>query len=103
MLPAGSPAPDFMARLDDGSEFSLASQRGVKNVVLYFYPKDGTTGCTAEACSFRDNYAAIAAYDAIIIGVSGDTEASHREFKHEYDLSFPLIAGPRFRRAVSLA
>jgi peroxiredoxin Q/BCP len=94
MLAAGSPAPSFTARLDDGSEFSLDRQRGSKNVVLYFYPRDGSAGCTAEACSFRDSYAAIADYDAVIIGVSGDSEASHRVFKERNALGFPLISDP---------
>ena len=92
MLSVGSEAPDFAGRLDDGSEFHLAAMRGQKNVVLYFYPKDGTSGCTAEACSFRDNYSAIGAYDAVIIGVSGDSEESHRSFKQSNSLSFPLVS-----------
>lgn len=92
MLSVGTPAPDFSARLDDGSEFRLGSQRGEKNVVLYFYPRDFSAGCTKQACSFRDSYAAVQAYDALIIGVSGDSEASHASFKAEHGLSFPLIA-----------
>jgi peroxiredoxin Q/BCP len=94
MLPVGSRAPDFTALLDDGSNFHVAELRGRKNVVLYFYPKDGSSGCTAEACSFRDNYAAITAYDALIVGVSGDSEESHRSFKRSNALSFPLISDP---------
>jgi peroxiredoxin Q/BCP len=94
VLAIGSQAPGFTARLDDGSEFRLEGLRGEKNVVLYFYPKDGTAGCTAEACSFRDSYAAIVAHDAIILGVSGDTEQSHRAFKERNALGFPLISDP---------
>jgi thioredoxin-dependent peroxiredoxin len=94
MLPVGSQAPDFTARLDDGSEFRLSAVRGDKHVVLYFYPKDGTAGCTAEACAFRDNYAAIGAFDAIILGVSVDSEDSHRSFKEHNALGFPLISDP---------
>jgi peroxiredoxin Q/BCP len=92
VLAAGSQAPDFTARLDDGSEFRLAAMRGEKHVVLYFYPRDGSAGCTAQACSFRDSYAASSAYDAIILGVSGDSEESHRSFKDEHALGFPLIS-----------
>ncbi len=97
MLAVGTVAPDFSACLDDGSEFHLADQRGKNNVVLYFYPKDGSTGCTAQACSFRDSYAAVAAYDAIIIGVSGDSEASHRSFRANNELNFPLLSDPDSR------
>jgi peroxiredoxin Q/BCP len=92
MLETGTQAPDFTARLDDGSQFTLSSMRGEKNVVLYFYPKDETAGCTAQACSFRDNYDAIGAFDAVILGVSGDSEDSHRRFKQKNNLGFPLIS-----------
>lgn len=92
MLAPGTVAPDFTARLDDGSEFRLAEMRGPKNVVLYFYPKDFSQGCTRQACAFRDSYAAVQAYDAVIIGVSRDSEASHASFKQEHALSFPLIS-----------
>lgn len=92
MLKAGTLAPEFEATLDDGTPFSLAAQRGSKHVVLYFYPKDFTPGCTAEACSFRDNYGAIAQHDAIIIGVSSDDAASHGEFRSKHELPFPLIS-----------
>lgn len=92
MLELGKEAPDFRALLDDNSEFHLAAYRGKKNVVLYFYPRDGSSGCTAQACSFRDNYDTISAYDAIIVGVSGDSEESHRDFKSDHELNFPLIA-----------
>src|SRR5512139_2297769 len=87
MLKTGTSAPQFTATLDDGTTFDLASFRGQKRVVIYFYPKDFTAGCTAQACSFRDNY-------AIIVGVSGDSEASHTSFKDQYGLPFPLIADP---------
>jgi peroxiredoxin Q/BCP len=97
MLAPGTPAPDFTATLDDGTEFHLADYRGREHVVLYFYPKDFTPGCTAEACSFRDNYSAIAAFDAIIIGVSGDSAESHTAFREKHGLPFPLIADPEGR------
>lgn len=94
MLKPGTQAPQFTATLDDGSTFDLSSYRGKKHVVLYFYPKDFTGGCTAQACSFRDNYGLIEQYDAIIVGVSGDGEASHTSFKEKYQLPFPLVADP---------
>jgi peroxiredoxin Q/BCP len=94
MLKQGTVAPDFTGTLDDGSKFELAAQRGEKNVVLYFYPKDFTPGCTAQACSFRDNYDEIAKFDAVVVGVSSDGEASHSSFKEKHELPFPLIADP---------
>lgn len=95
MLKTGSVAPNFTATLDDGSPFELSAYKGEKHVVLYFYPKDFTAGCTAQACSFRDNYARIADYGAVIIGVSADSERSHASFKDRYALPFPLIADPK--------
>jgi thioredoxin-dependent peroxiredoxin len=95
MLAVGSKAPDFSASLDDGSVFNLEDYRGKKNVVLYFYPKDFTSGCTKEACSFRDNYYQIAAFDAIIVGVSADAADRHTSFREKHNLPFPLIADPR--------
>jgi peroxiredoxin Q/BCP len=92
MLAVGSQAPDFSATLDDGTTFSLARERGVHNVVLYFYPKDFTSGCTKEACAFRDNYAEIGRFDAIIVGVSADSAESHTDFRERHQLQFPLIA-----------
>ena len=92
MLDTGAVAPDFAGTLDDGSTFSLSSNRGKKNVVLYFYPKDFTPGCTSQACSFRDNYAEIERFDAIVVGVSGDNEDSHASFKEKHELPFRLIA-----------
>ena len=94
MLKPGTTAPQFSATLDDGTTFDLSAYRGQKNVVLYFYPKDFTPGCTSQACSFRDNYARIEEHDAIIIGVSGDTETSHASFKDKYELPFRLAADP---------
>lgn len=94
MLKPGASAPNFTATLHDGTPFELSDYRGNKNVVLYFYPKDFTPGCTSQACSFRDNYAAISAFDALIFGVSGDSETTHASFKDRHDLPFPLIADP---------
>ncbi len=92
MLKPGTPAPDFTATLDDGTLFRLADERGKRHVVLYFYPKDFTPGCTAQACSFRDNYDAIRAKGALVIGVSADDADSHARFRERHDLPFPLVA-----------
>ena len=94
MLRPGTPAPQFTATLDDGSTFDLASYRGAKNVVLYFYPKDFTAGCTKEACAFRDDYSEITRHNAVLVGVSSDDEASHGAFREKHRLPFPLIADP---------
>ena len=92
MLKVGTKAPLFEAPLDDGSTFRLAEMRGDKNVVLYFYPKDGSAGCTKQACDFRDSYASIRAYDAVIVGISRDSLDSHRSFKERHSLSFPIAS-----------
>jgi peroxiredoxin Q/BCP len=92
MLKTQTPAPDFEALLDNGDTFRLSALRGDKNVVLYFYPKDFSRGCTAQACSFRDNYGAVQDHDAVIIGLSGDSAESHREFREVHRLPFPIIA-----------
>ncbi|MCS7294683.1 MAG: peroxiredoxin [Chloroflexota bacterium] len=97
MLRPGTPAPDFTATLDDGSTFRLADERGKRHVVLYFYPKDFTPGCTAQACSFRDNYDAIRARGAVVIGVSADDTVSHARFRERHALPFPLISDPERR------
>jgi len=94
VLQPGQPAPEFEAKLDDGSTFRLADHRGKRNVVLYFYPSDFSSGCTAQACWFRDSYASIGAYDAIIVGVSRDSAESHRAFKEKYSLAYPIITDP---------
>ena len=94
MLRVGTQAPAFTASLEDGSTFDLAAFRGKQHVVLYFYPKDFTAGCTAQACAFRDNYSMIGKYNAVLFGISGDGEASHTRFKERHDLPFPLIADP---------
>lgn len=86
----GDMAPDFEATTDTGSTVRLSDYRG-QRVVLYFYPKDDTPGCTKQACGFRDNYAEINAHDAVVLGVSPDAEASHVKFKQKYDLPFTLI------------
>jgi peroxiredoxin Q/BCP len=91
MIEVGQAAPDFTMLADDGRKVSLKDFRG-KKVVLYFYPKDDTTGCTAEACSFRDNLARVTTKGAVVLGVSRDDNASHRKFKGKYNLNFPLLS-----------
>jgi peroxiredoxin Q/BCP len=90
MLKEGDKAPDFTARDDQGNDVSLKDFRG-KKVVLYFYPKDNTSGCTKEACDFRDNFARIKRKDAVVLGVSTDSEKSHGKFRSKFDLNFPLL------------
>jgi peroxiredoxin Q/BCP len=87
----GKPAPDFTGRDQDGKSVSLSQYKG-KKVVLYFYPKDDTPGCTAEACSLRDNYDSLTNAGYAILGVSADSEQSHKDFKSKYNLPFTLIA-----------
>lgn len=91
MVEKGDVAPDFVLPADDGSEVSLRALRGRK-VVLYFYPKDDTSGCTAQACAFRDELPRLNAKGAVVLGVSPDSVASHRKFKEKYGLNFPLLA-----------
>ena len=84
-------APDFSLPNQDEKNESLSDYRG-KKVVLYFYPKDDTKGCTTEACNFRDDYSAYKDTDIVILGVSPDSSKSHRKFKEKYDLPFTLLA-----------
>ena len=87
----GIPAPEFSLPDENGTIHTLKDYRG-KVVVLYFYPKDDTPGCTTEACSFRDNYSAYIDAGVVILGVSPDTSKSHARFKEKYTLPFPLLA-----------
>jgi peroxiredoxin Q/BCP len=89
----GDPAPDFSAVTDAGERVSLSDFRG-KPVVLYFYPKDDTPGCTAQAQGIRDAYAKFERAGAVVLGISPDDEASHLKFKDKYDLPFTLVADP---------
>ena len=91
MLKAGDPAPDFKAVLDNGEPVSLSQFKG-KNVVLYFYPKDNTPGCTREACDFRDNISSLEDKNTVVLGVSPDSVKSHQKFKDKFELPFPLIS-----------
>lgn len=91
-LNVGDPAPDFRLPSTEGREISLKEFRGKKNVVLYFYPKDDTPGCTKEACSFRDERPKFDTKDAVLLGVSFDDLASHAKFIEKYKLSFSLLS-----------
>ena len=90
-LKVGDPAPDFSYTNPDGKEISLSRFKG-KKLILYFYPKDNTPGCTAEACNLRDNYQVLLKKGFAILGVSADSEQSHKKFIEKYVLPFPLIA-----------
>ncbi len=92
-LTAGMPAPPFEGTDQNGKTVKLSSFLG-KKVVLYFYPKDDTPGCTAEACSLRDNYQDLLKRGFIVLGVSPDSEKSHMKFAGKYNFPFPLIADP---------
>ncbi len=94
----GSPAPDFALPADTGDTVRLSDFRG-KRVILYFYPKDNTSGCTTQACGFRDNYPQIEAQNAVVLGISPDGIASHQKFKTKYDLPFVLLADEDHRVA----
>jgi thioredoxin-dependent peroxiredoxin len=90
-LKVGQKAPDFTVLNDQGEKVKLADLKG-KKVVLYFYPKDDTPGCTKEACAFRDGIAQIKKKGAVVLGVSADSVASHEKFKKKFELNFPLLA-----------
>ena len=91
MLGTGVKAPDFSLPADDGSTVTLAGLKGRK-VVLYFYPKDDTPGCTTQACGFRDRYPEIEERNAVVLGISPDGTESHRKFKTKFNLPFILLA-----------
>ena len=98
MIEEGKPAPDFELATDTGERVKLSDYRG-QPVVLYFYPKDDTPGCTVEACGFRDSYTEFEKRGAVILGVSPDDEASHVKFKNKFSLPFPLLADPEHQVA----
>ena len=93
MIKEGQKAPEFSLPSSEGGEVSLKSLKG-KPVVLYFYPKDDTPGCTREACAFRDAQAAIKKTGAVVLGVSPDSLAAHDKFTAKYKLNFPLLSDP---------
>ncbi|HBW58015.1 MAG TPA: peroxiredoxin [Oscillatoriales bacterium UBA8482] len=90
-LSVGTTAPSFTVKDTQGNTVSLSDFSG-KTVVMYFYPKDDTPGCTKQACSFRDNYTEYQGKDIVVLGVSMDDEASHQKFTDKYSLPFPLLA-----------
>ena len=98
MLTAGMKAPDFTLNDQNGAPVSLSDHLG-KKVVLYFYPKDNTPGCTRQACAFAQSYAAFREKDIVVIGVSKDSVASHVKFAQKYDLPFTLLSDPE-RQAI---
>ncbi|HKG44253.1 MAG TPA: peroxiredoxin [Gaiellaceae bacterium] len=96
MVREGDPAPDFTLLSDSGEEVTLSSLRG-RPVVLYFYPKDDTPGCTRQACGIRDAWADFQRAGAEVFGISADTQRSHERFKSKYTLPFTLLADPEHR------
>lgn len=97
-LETGAAAPDFTLPTDGAGSVHLAELRG-KPVVLYFYPRDNTPGCTREACAFRDRRQDLEKAGAIVLGVSPDSVESHRKFRDKFELNFPLLADPDHRVA----
>lgn len=96
MIAENQPAPDFTLPDQDGNPVSLSSLRG-RSVVLFFYPTDDTPVCTREACSLRDGVALLAGKNAVVVGVSPDDEASHRQFRTKYGLPYTLLSDPEKR------
>jgi peroxiredoxin Q/BCP len=94
MVQRGDMAPEFEASTSAGDRIRLADYRGKKNVVVFFYPGDFTPVCTKEACGFRDLYAELRSRDTEVIGISSDTDESHRKFASTHDLGYPLLSDP---------
>ena len=99
MLRPGTPAPDFSLPASDGRLIRIADYAGKRTVVIYFYPKDDTLGCTIESCAFRDSYEDFVAAGADVIGISADSIESHQAFKAKHRLSFTLASDPDRRVA----
>jgi peroxiredoxin Q/BCP len=97
-LKVGDIAPDFAVNDQSGRQVKLSDFKG-KKVVLYFYPKDNTPGCTAEACNLRDNYQALMRAGYVVLGVSKDDEKSHQKFIDKFELPFPLLADTEKRHS----
>lgn len=95
VLKPGDKAPEFAGDTDEGKPWKSADHVGEKVIVLYFYPKDMTPGCTKQACTYRDMQKEFAGKEVEIVGVSGDTVESHQKFKKEHDLNFTLLADPK--------
>lgn len=91
MITIGTKAPDFSLQDQNGDTHTIAQYKG-KKILLYFYPKDDTPGCTTEACSFRDNYEELQKAGLVVLGVSKDNVKSHKKFADKYELPFPLLA-----------
>lgn len=98
MVKEGKAAPDFELTSDSGETIRLSELKG-KPVVVYFYPRDDTPGCTAQACGIRDSYEAFGERGAVVLGISPDDESSHQKFKQKYGLPFTLLADPDHRVA----
>lgn len=92
MLKPGDPAPPFELRAQSGERIRLADFRGKKNVVVFFYPKDDTSGCTKEVCRFRDRYEVFTEKDAVVLGISSDDRDSHEKFAGKHGLPFKLLS-----------
>jgi thioredoxin-dependent peroxiredoxin len=105
MLKPGDAAPEFDLPSQGGERVRLSDFRGTRNVVLFFYPKDDTPGCTKEACTFRDSYAEFLSRDTVVLGVSSDSAQSHTQFASKYALPFPLLSdsGGNTRRAYGVS
>jgi len=98
LVEEGKPAPDFALESDEGETVTLSSLRG-KSVVLYFYPRDNTSGCTTQACGIRDAWSEFERAGAVVLGVSPDGVASHRKFRADFELPFTLLADPDHKTA----
>lgn len=96
MLEEGTKAPDFTLQDENGNDTALSSFAG-RRIVLYFYPKDNTPGCTKEACSMKDSIEDLASLDATVIGISPDSPASHQRFKEKHSLPFTLLSDPEHK------
>lgn len=101
MLKAGDMAPDFSLEASTGETIKLSDLIGTSKVILYFYPKDNTPGCTKEACSFRDTVPQIQEKNAVVLGVSPDSLKSHEKFIGKYDLNFTLLSDPEHEVAAA--